>query len=63
MDAIRDAGDCISLGELRVSGKDLMDLGIPKGPEIGMVLHRLLDEVLKVPERNQKEVLLSLAKS
>lgn len=63
VDAIRDAGDCISLGELRVSGKDLMDLGIPKGPEIGMVLHRLLDEVLKVPERNQKEVLLSLAKS
>ncbi|OON86378.1 hypothetical protein BXO88_07600 [Oribacterium sp. C9] len=63
VDAIRDAGDCISLSELQVTGKDLMDIGIPKGPEIGMVLHRLLDEVLKVPSRNKKEVLLSLAKS
>ncbi|WP_036612836.1 CCA tRNA nucleotidyltransferase [Oribacterium sp. P6A1] len=61
VDAIRDAGDCISLSELQVTGKDLMDIGIPKGPQIGMVLHELLDEVLKVPSRNRKEVLLSLA--
>ena len=62
VDAVRDAGDCISLGDLAVTGADLMELGIPKGPEIGMVLHKLLDEVLKVPSRNKKEVLLTLAK-
>ncbi len=62
VDAVRDAGDCISLGDLAVTGGDLMEIGIPKGPEIGMVLHMLLDEVLKVPSRNKKEVLLALAR-
>ncbi|SFG14273.1 CCA tRNA nucleotidyltransferase [Oribacterium sp. WCC10] len=61
VDAIRDAGDCINLSDLKVTGSDLMEIGIPRGPEIGLTLHRLLDEVLKVPSRNEKEVLLSLA--
>ena len=62
VDAIRDAGDCIGLNELQVTGRDLMEIGIPKGPEIGIVLHELLDEVLKVPSRNSREILLSLAR-
>ena len=62
VEAVRDAGDCISLSDLKVTGTDLMEMGIPKGPEVGMILNMLLDEVLKVPSRNEKEVLLALAR-
>lgn len=54
-------GDCVSLKELAVNGRDLMEVGILPGREIGVVLDRLLEAVLECPERNQKEELLLLA--
>lgn len=53
----------LSRKELAVNGKDLMDLGIPKGPAIGRVLDLLLQTVLDDPEMNTKEQLLPLAKN
>lgn len=55
---VKEAGECISLKDLAVSGQDLMDAGIPKGPEIGQILHAMLDEVLKNPSYNNKETLM-----
>ncbi len=52
-------GDCISLKQLKVTGKDLMEAGIPAGPKIGEILDSLLDEVLEDPKLNTKEYLLS----
>ncbi len=56
--SIMAAGDCLSLKELAVSGKDLISMGMKPGKEIGETLHRLLYDVLECPEHNTKEYLL-----
>jgi tRNA nucleotidyltransferase (CCA-adding enzyme) len=55
---VKASNECISLKDLAVSGKDLMEAGIPKGPKIGQILHTMLDEVLKNPSYNNKETLM-----
>lgn len=52
----------LSLKELAVTGRDLMELGMEPGPQIGEILKMLLEEVLEEPERNIRETLLELAK-
>ena len=47
---------------LDITGKDLMDIGISKGPKIGEVLEFLLKKVIENPLNNEKSILLSLAK-
>ena len=54
-------GECTSLKMLAVSGKDLINAGHPAGPELGDLLERLLDCVLKDPSLNTKEKLLEIA--
>ena len=51
---------CVSLKTLAVTGKDLIEAGYKPGREIGETLNRLLEEVLVAPEKNQKEILLSM---
>lgn len=58
---IRKAGECISLKDLAVNGKDLIEAGIPSGKTLGGILDRLLLEVLENPEKNTRDYLLSLA--
>ena len=59
---LRD-GDCISLKMLAVSGRDLREIGIPEGHEVGHVLKRLLDEVIDGNLENEKSALLGAAKA
>ena len=47
---------------MAVSGKDLIEVGMKPGKEIGEVLKLLLEEVLEEPEKNQKEYLLGQVK-
>lgn len=54
---------CISLQQLAVNGKDIMDLGIPAGRKIGLILQQLLEYVLDDPEKNEKNTLLDKARS
>ena len=54
--------DCVSLKMLHINGRDLIELGIGPGKQIGYLLNELLVKVLEHPEYNQKETLLSLAK-
>lgn len=56
---IQMRGDCIDLKGLAVSGQDLMDAGVEKGPNIGRILKAMLAEVLDDPSANQKEILLA----
>ncbi len=55
---IVERGDCVSLKQLAVNGKDLMNLGVKPGKQIGELLEKLLMEVLEHPEANEREKLL-----
>ena len=52
---------CVTIQELAVTGSDLIRAGIPAGPEMGRILHFLLEQVLEDPARNTPESLLNLA--
>lgn len=58
---ICEEDDCMSIKDLAIGGNDLIGLGIPKGPEIGEILKRLLSVVIDDPACNTKEELLRLA--
>ncbi len=53
------SGECFSLRNLAVNGKDLLPLGY-KGRKLGEMLDFLLDYVIDYPENNQRDLLLSL---
>lgn len=53
--------DPLDVADLAVDGEDLMSTGIPAGPTVGLILGRLIDDVLDDPARNTREHLLALA--
>ena len=55
---ILEAGDCLSLEQLAVSGKDLLAAGVAPGREIGASLEELLEGVLAGNCPNEKAALL-----
>lgn len=55
-----ERGEPMSVAELAVTGRDLMDRGVPAGARVGEVLNELLAAVLANPEFNTRENLLSL---
>ena len=52
-----ERGDCTGLKNLKISGKDLKELGIQAGRQLGMILQELLDEVLDNPQLNNADYL------
>ena len=54
--------ECVSLKQLAVNGKDLIEIGATPGKQLGEILEQLLREVLDNPGLNEKEVLLHRAK-
>ena len=59
---ITEAGQCVSLKTLAVSGRDLISAGMSPGKEIGEKLTELLDAVIEDPKLNVKEELLKRVK-
>ena len=57
---ILSRGDCISLKQLALTGRDLIALGVKPGPELGQKLAFLFRKVLEQPELNEKETLKKL---
>lgn len=55
--------ECVSLKEINISGKDLIEAGFKPGKQMGVILNQLLDAVIEDPSLNDKEILLNLAKS
>ena len=49
--------DPISVKKLAINGHRLKDIGIEPGPEMGWILHALLEEVLEEPAKNTPEYL------
>lgn len=58
---ILDAGDCLTLKELKINGNQLKALGIREGKTIGSILNTLLSMVLEHPELNDYIYLKELA--
>ena len=55
---ILEAGDCLSLRDLAVSGDDLIAAGMQPGKELGRVLQDMLRDVVDVPAHNDRDYLL-----
>ncbi|MCH5251525.1 MAG: CCA tRNA nucleotidyltransferase [Lachnospiraceae bacterium] len=58
---IMAAGEAVTIKDLAVGGKQIIELGVKPGPEIGRVLKELLEAVLEAPEKNTEEFLLKMA--
>lgn len=58
IDRIIEEGEPLTVKDLVVNGRDLMDLGIEPGPKMGEILRELLELVLERPEQNNREALL-----
>lgn len=59
---IIENGEPYSLKMLAVSGEDLLELGIARGPQCGRMLRELLRDVIENPSKNDKNTLIALAK-
>lgn len=55
--------ECVSLKDLAITGKDLMELGVPQGKQLGAILQKLLEDVLEKPEHNTREYLSELVRN
>ena len=55
--------ECVTLRQLAVGGRELMDLGMKPGRELGSMLSELLEYVLDDPARNDKEILCAYVKN
>ncbi|KAJ52610.1 poly(A) polymerase [Clostridium tetanomorphum DSM 665] len=53
---------CFSLKDLAINGKDLIQLGLAQGKEIGKILNELLEKVIENPELNTREKLINIIK-
>ena len=63
MRGVQQRGEALSIGELRVNGRILMDeLGMRSGKPLGTLLEHLLEGVLDNPALNEPEALLETAK-
>ena len=55
---ILERKQCISMKDLAVKGKDLIEAGISPGPDMGRILNIMLDDVLDEPDHNNRQYLL-----
>jgi len=52
---------CFSLSDLNINGNDLLSLGIPNGKPIGIILNRLLEDVIENRIENKYDALIAVA--
>lgn len=55
---MRAEGASVHVKDLAIGGRDVIALGVPKGPEVGRVLRHLLDLVVAGKVPNEREALL-----
>lgn len=60
--SIMDRGDCVTLKELALNGRDLIQMGCQPGVSLGSILDGLLQHVLEHPQDNNKETLCQIVK-
>ncbi len=55
---VREKDMALKITDLKITGDDLIGMGIPKGPQVGNILSQLLELVLDDPTINTKERLM-----
>lgn len=61
IEKVHNENNALSLKDLAVNGKDLIQAGIPAGKMLGNILNELFESVLEDPSLNTKEKLLEIA--
>lgn len=59
---ILEKENCFKIKDLKIDGKDLIDIGFDAGPVLGKTLSVLLEEVMDNKIKNEKKALLERAK-
>lgn len=62
LNTLLEQGVCLKITDLKVSGNDLIDIGIAPGKGVGIMLERLFDAVADDKLENTREALLAAAK-
>ena len=57
---IIENGDCLSISDLAVNGRDLIDRGYKEGPQLGKKLKEIFEAVIEDPTLNNREALLKM---
>ena len=60
---IEQQKNALSVKDLAINGKDLIQNGFEPGKKLGFILNHLLDCVIEDPKMNTREKLLKIAKS
>ena len=55
---ILEEDPCMSVDRLEITGKDILDLGCPEGPEVGKILQDVLDKVMSEELSNSREEII-----
>lgn len=50
-------GQCLRIADMKISGKDLIEMGVRQGPDIGDILQELFEDVLNNPSHNEEQYL------
>ncbi|MEG0250216.1 MAG: CCA tRNA nucleotidyltransferase [Peptostreptococcus sp.] len=59
---IIELGECFSISQLKLNGRDIIKNDIASGAQVGKILSGLLEHVIHNPIDNEKDQLLSLAR-
>ena len=54
--------ECYTIKDLAIDGKDIASLGIKPGKQVGQLLQKALEYVIRYPDRNNKQQLLEMIK-
>lgn len=62
LEQVRNAGEATNRSQLAIDGRDLIQLGVPAGPQVGQILQQLVDATIEDPGLNQRNTLLEMAR-
>ena len=54
---ILEAGEAVTVKDLAIGGREIMELGLEPGPKVGKILQQLLELVMEEPGKNTAEIL------
>ncbi len=60
---IIDLGECFSIAQLKINGRDIIENNIAQGARVGLLLEEVLEYVILNPDENEREKLLAFIKS